>query len=270
MTIRRAACFLLSIAVLCAAASAASAQDARQLIATLVQHETEAGQHRGRYLYTSEERSDRTNGHLWKEKIAETAWGKVHYLLAEDGQPLTGKRLDAERARVADEAAHPEEFKRKEEAKADDEQHARQMLYLLPHAFLFEGPTQDGDTLRVGFRPNPAYTPQSLEERVLHGMTGDVLIDRATIRLRGLDARMPQDVSIGFGLLATIRAGSNFATMREPVQGIDWKTETVHTDFMGRALFLKTIARKQDSRHYDFKKLPDNITVADAVKLLEE
>ncbi len=243
------------------------AQDPNQLIATLLAHEQDATGKRGRYFYVSEERSDRTDGHLWRERVAETAWGTLRYLVAVDGQALTGTRAAAERARIEAAGADPEGFKRQEAAKGDDEQHARSMLTLLPKAFLFDGPTADGETLRVPFRPNPNYSPQGMEERVLHGMSGTVLVDRATIRLRGLEGKIPEDISIGFGLLATIRAGSNFSTMRVPVGGIDWKTQTIHTDIMGKAMFLKTIARKQESTHSDFKKIPNEITVAEAVKM---
>ena len=261
--------FVLAMLLGAPAAPVAVAQSANQTIATLVQNETEATAHRGHYFYVSEERSDRTDGHLWKEHVAETNWGKIRYLVAEDGQPLSGERLANERARVAAAAADPEAFRKKEEARLDDEQHAKQMLTLLPKAFLFDGPTVDGETLRVAFRPNPDYVPQSMEERVLHGMSGTVLIDRKVLRLRGLEGRIPEDVSIGFGLLATIRAGSNFSTMREHVDGIDWKTETLHTDINGRALFLKTIARKQESKHGSFKRIPNEMSLADAVKLVE-
>ena len=144
------------------------------------------------------------------------------------------------------------------------------MLRLLPKAFLMDAPQMEGDFLRVHFRPNPAYVPASLEEKVLHGMTGSVLIDAKLVRVRELEGRLPQDVSIGFGFLATVKAGSNFATTREHCDGYDWKTETVHTDFNGKALFLKTIARSEEARHSDFKKIPTGISVADAVKMLEQ
>lgn len=262
---------LLGCAVVCAglAAQPAAAPDANGLIGTLLQHEQDATARKGRYFYVSEERSERTGGRLWRERVVETAWGKVRFLVAEDGQALAGERLRAERARVEAEGADPEGFKRQEEARGDDEQHAKQMLTLLPRAFLFDGPTVDGETLRVGFRPNSGYQPQSMEERVLHGMSGTVLIDKATVRLRGLEGKIPEDISIGFGFLATIKAGSSFETMRRPVGGIDWKTETIHTDINGKAIFLKTIARRQDSKHSEFKKVADGITVAEAVKMAE-
>ena len=247
----------------------ARALDAKVTISELVQHEAAASEHRGHYIYTSEERSERTGGHLWQERVAETSWGKVRYLVAVDGQPLTGDKLAAEKARVGGEANDPEGFKRSEAARVDDEQHAKQMLELLPKAFIFGAPVNEGEYLRIPFSPNPGYLPQSLEEKVLYGMSGTVLVDAKTLRLRGIEGRMAQDVSIGFGLLATIHAGS-FSTTREHVGGDDWKTELLHTDINGKALFLKTIARQQDAKHWGFQKIADGMTVAQAVAQLEQ
>ena len=250
-------------------AGALTQMTGKDLITLVVSHETEASSHRGYYMYLSVERSERTGGHEWTERVAETLWGKVRFLIAEDGKPLEGDRLRAERARIEDEGARPEVFKQQEAQKGEDEQHARQMVSLLPKAFLFDPPQQEGDFVRVHFRPNTGYSPSGLEERVLHAMTGSVLIDSRMVRVHGLEGRMPQDVSIGFGLLATIKAGSNFSTTRIHEDGYDWKTETVHTDINGKALFLKTIARQQEAKHSEFKKIPTGITVADAVKLVE-
>ena len=246
------------------------AEDARGLIDQVIAHESEASAHRGHYIYESEERSERTGGHLWRERVAETPWGKLRYLIAEDGIPLSGGRLAAERARIADEAAHPEEFKKAESARADDEQHARQMLTLLPKAFEFDPPKPEGDYVRVAYHPNPGYSPSGMEEKVLHGMSGSVLIEPRTDRVREIEGRMPQDVSLGWGLLATVKAGSNFSTLRTHVDAYDWKTEAVHTDINGKAMFLKTIARQQQSKHWDFKRISDSITVPEAARLIEQ
>jgi hypothetical protein len=243
--------------------------DGKSLIMMLVSREAEASKYRGRYMYLSVERSERTGGHEWTERIAETDWGKVRYLIAEDGKPLVGQRLAAERARIEAEGRNPEAFKREEEAKMEDEQHARQMMSLLAKAFLFDPPQQEGDYVRVRYRPNPAYQPSGLEERVLHAMSGSVVIDAKLVRTHELDGTMPQDVSIGFGILATIHAGSNFSTTRDHIEGYDWKTITLHTDINGKALFLKTVARRQEARHSEFKRIPDGVTVEEAVKMVE-
>lgn len=273
---------MLLTALLAAPALPASAQNraadveadsttpsSQQVVNIMVGNEAASADHRGYYFYLAEERSEHTGGHLWSERVAETSWGKVHYLLAEDGQPLSGDRLAQEKARVAGEAADPEAFRKSEQARIDDEQHAKQMLELLPKAFLFDPPTTQGENIRIKFRPNPAYSPQSLEERVIHGMSGFVLIDRKRLRLHEVEGKLASDVSIGFGFLATIHAGSNFSSVRIPLEGKDWKTQALHTDINGRALFLKTIARQQQSQHSGFRKIPDNLSVADAVTLLE-
>ena len=258
------------VAALLLVQAPARAQDVTQLMNTLVQHETDAGKARGHYTYISNERSERTGGHEWRERTVETQWGKVRFLLQEDGHPLSPEREGAERGRLAQIVNDPEGFKRTEAARVDDEQHAKQMLTLLPKAFLFDGPYSDGDVLKVNFKPNPAYQPQGMEEKVLHGMSGTVLIDKQQVRLRGIDGRMPNDVSLGFGLLATIKAGSNFSTQRIPEVAPDWKTLMVHTDINGKALFLKTIARSGDSKRSDYKKIPDNLSIQDAVAMAEQ
>jgi hypothetical protein len=240
-----------------------------EVVQKMVANENVAEQHRDHYVYLSRERSERTGGHLWTERVVETDAGKVRMLLADDGQPLAGDRLAVERQRLSEIAAHPDAFARKEQALKNDERHAKQMLELLPKAFLFDPPVLDGGFTRLAFRPNPAFAPQSMEERVLHGMTGVVLIDPA-MRLHGIEGRLPADVDIGFGLVATIKAGSNFSTTRERVAAgsNEWKTAVLDTDIDGRAIFFKAIGKKEHAEHGDFKVVPQEMTVAQAVDLL--
>src|ERR1700722_3172167 len=110
---------------------AQSSQAAHHVVDTMLLHVGNTGEHSNRYMYLSEERSDRTSGHLWTERVAETSVGKVRLLVAEDGQTLNPGRAAAERARLADITAHPEAFQRREQAVKGDEQHAEQMLVLL-------------------------------------------------------------------------------------------------------------------------------------------
>lgn len=254
--------------MICAPAPAQVSSPA-ETISTLLLHEREASDHRGLYLYLSSERSDRTGGHLWTEKVAETRLGKVRMLVAEDGQPLSADRISAERGRLAGVVADPEGFAKTEQALKNDEQKAKQMLELLPRAFLFDHPRMEGAYERIDFRPNPNYQPQSLEERVLHAMTGSMLVDPKSLRLHRLEGTLPQDVSIGFGILATIHAGSRFTTERSPTPPGEWKTTLIDTDVNGRAIFFKAISRKQHSEHSGFRSIPDDTSIAQAVEMVE-
>jgi len=104
---------------------------------------------------------------------------------------------------------------------------------------------------------------------VLHGMSGTMLIEPQTMRLHRIDGRLPQDVSIGFGLLATVRAGSSFATTRNPLGEPDWKTTLLDTDIDGKAIFFKAIAKKEHAEHSNFVRVSNDLSVAQAVEMVE-
>jgi hypothetical protein len=250
------------------AAQAQSSNDARKIVDTMLAHEGDPAEHRYKYMYMSEERSERTGGHLWKEQVVETARGKVRLLLAEDGKPVSPERMAAEKTKLADIAAHPDMFQRREQAMKNDEEHAEQMLELLPKAFLFDGPRLEGADLKILYRPDPAYQPKTLEEKVLHAMSGWVLVDEKTMELHRIEGKTPVDVRLGYGILGTIHAGSSFATAHEMEPGGEWKNAMVNTAIEGKAMFFKEIGKNEQVVHSEFKRLADNITVAEAVSLL--
>ena len=243
---------------------------AQQLVAIMLANEDAAAQHKDHYMYLSQERSDRTGGHLWTEKVVETSIGKVRLLLAEDGQPLSPERIGQERGRLAAIIADPTGFAKRSQAIKDDELHSRQMLKLASRAFLFGSVGAEGSCLRIDYRPNPDYQPQSMEERVLHGMSGTLLIDPAAMRLHHIDGRLPEDVSIGFGLLATIHAGSSFATTRDRLGEPDWKTTLVDTAINGRVIFFKSISKNEHAEHSNFVRVPSDLTVVQAIAIAEQ
>ena len=77
-----------------------SSDAARRIVDTMLTHEGDPAEHRLRYMYLSEERSERTGGHLWTERVVETEKGKVRLLLAEDGKPLSAERQASEKSEV--------------------------------------------------------------------------------------------------------------------------------------------------------------------------
>ena len=274
---RLAASFLLYVFPLVPVQLASAAYDAplqpgsaKLMVATVMANEEQAGLHRDHYAYLSKERSDRTGGHVWLEKVVETNAGKVRFLLAEDGQPLSPERVGQERGRLAAIVADPDAFAKKSQTVKDDEAHARQLLQLAPRAFVFDTPREEGSFLRIDFKPNPEYETQSMEERVLHGMSGTMLIDPQAMRLHHIEGRLPEDVSIGFGLLATIHAGSSFSTTRDRLGEPDWKTILLDTAINGRAIFFKSIARNEHAEHSDFVRVSNDLTVTQAVALAEQ
>jgi len=62
---------------------AQTSQAARHVVDTMLMHVGNEGEHSNLYMYVSEERSTRTGGHLWTERVAETSVGKVRLLVGE-------------------------------------------------------------------------------------------------------------------------------------------------------------------------------------------
>jgi hypothetical protein len=240
-----------------------------QLVRAMVAHEDDEAAHRDRYEFLSEERSERTGEHLWTEHVVETAQGRVRLLIAEDGQPLTAARVEQEHARLAALVADSGIFVRQEEAQRNDEAQARQMLDMLPKAFVFDNVRLADGVWRMDFHPDPGYVPNGLQERVLHGMSGWLAIDAQAGRLVHIEGQLPRDVSIGFGLLATIHAGSHFTSERRSVDG-HWRTVHVLTDIRGKAALFKTVGRNNEVSRSEFVYLSPGMTVGQAAALLEK
>jgi hypothetical protein len=239
-----------------------------QLVQAMVANEDDEEAHRDQYEFLSQERSDRTGGHLWTEHVVETKQGRLRLLVAQDGTPLSPERAQQERAKLDAIVANPQAFLRQEQTQKKDEANAREMLDMLPRAFLFDNVRLADGVWKMDFHPNPAYTPRSLQERVLYGMSGWVAIDAKAQRLLHIEAQLPHDISIGFGLLATIRAGSRFASDRRDVDS-HWRTVHVLSDIRGKAALFKSVSRNSEVSRADFVYQDNGITLAQAVALLE-
>jgi hypothetical protein len=263
----RASAAALLACTLIFATPATPAQTVKQVVATMLDREREAAAHKDRFEYMSVERSDRTSGRAWTERVVETQVGRVRLLLAEDGKPISANRMQVEHDRLANDAAHPDEFEKREAAQKDEEAHARQMFDLLPKAFILENMRAEGGNWHIDFRPDPNYSPSGMEERVLHGMSGYILIDQSAVRLVHIEGRLPQDLSIGFGLV-TVHAGSHFETSKTPFAG-QWRTIRVISDIRGKAVLFKTIAKNTDVTRTEFKRVDNNLTVAQAAALVQ-
>ena len=76
---------------------------------------------------------------------------------------------------------------------------------------------------------------------------------------------MPQDVSLAFGL-ASVKAGSNFSSTKQLYAG-QWRTIRVISDIHGKAVLFKSITKNQDVARTGFKRVDNNLTVAQAVAI---
>jgi hypothetical protein len=204
---------------------------------------------------------------VWLERVVETAPGRVRLLVAEDGKPLTGDRLAAERARVQRIEDHPVEFVRHEQGTRMEEKRARDLMEVLPKDYVFEDVRLEDGVWKMNFHPNPDYKPDGIEERVLHNMAGRLEIDAKQLRLIHMDFHIVQDVAIGFGLLADVRTGTTFVSDRQVIEG-RWHTTHVATQVRAKAILFKTVDLNLELQRTDFKPVEHDLSVPAAAAML--
>jgi hypothetical protein len=235
-----------------------------QVVKAMVQNEEQARQHRTFFRYTSVERSGRTGGHLWTEKVVETPDGLLRRLVAEDGKPLSADRAAAEDRRIAALVADPSELREANADRRADEARMLRLLDIMPQAFLFAADGMQNDCVRIAFRPNPAFSPSTYDERVVHGLAGVILVRMPAERLCGIEGHLVDRVTFGYGLLGHVDQGSHFSVTRVPVTATDWKSSKIAVHVDGKILLLKTISRDQDATHSNAEPLPPNLSLAQA------
>ena len=246
-----------------------AASTALEVVNQMVQAETAAAKDRAHFLYRRKETSTRTKGHQWEELVVEVPEGRMHRLIRVDGKPLTDSQQKTEQDRLQYLAKHPEDVRRENQGRKDDEERTADLLRVLPKIYLFdvEG-MQDGCT-KIAFKPNPAYQEQSYQDRVLHASAGYLLIHPGDHRLCKLDTHLEHPVEFGYGLLGKVSQDSRFFMARIEVTPGQWKTQQMQVHIDGNILLLKSVSRQEDSVHFGFQQVPFNMSVAQATTMLE-
>ena len=250
-------------------ATAATAQET-SLVQKMAANEVAARQQRSHFFYVSEERSDRTGGHLWREKVVEINDGALRRLVAIDNRPLTAAAAEAEQRRIDSLVSNPDEFRRLNQAHKDDESRAIQLLQILSSNFALTPDGEINGCIRFAFQPKPEFRPSSYQERIAHELVGTVSLKQPEDRLCNLDAKILRPVEFGFGLLGHIDQGGHFSLARKQVDAKNWKTDHISVHIGGRILLLKSLAQNQDAVRTEIRIVPQNLTLAQAAQLTRQ
>jgi hypothetical protein len=251
---------------LAAAGMVARAQSS--LVARMAENERQARiDLKEHFSFLLQERSPRTGGHLWMERVVEVDEGKVARLLKVDGVPLSTEAAAAEQRRLTNLANDPEAFRRLNASAQSDEKHLIGLLGALPSQFVMTPAGTVNGCTQFSFKPNPAYQPASMEEKVLHAMEGTVTIKEPEDRLCELQSRIASPVSFGFGLLGRVNQGGNFQLQRRQVSPDTWKSVRMVVHMDGKILMMKSLTRDQDAIRSEIKVVPQHISLQQAVEL---
>ncbi len=179
-------------------------------------------------------------------QVIETPKGDLRRLLELNGQPLRGADAQGELDRIRDFVRNAEAQAHKKKAADQDEAQARELLLMLPDAFLWTTSGQNAAEVHLRFQPNPAFNPPDMQSRVLGTMAGEMVVAREGSRIKTLRGTLTQDVRIGFGILGKLEKGGIFDVERRELAPGRWQITETHVHIGGHALLFKTIGEQED------------------------
>jgi hypothetical protein len=201
-------------------------------------------------------------------EVVETKSGSLDRLIAIAGKPLSGDQQRDETARILRLTHNPEEQRKLEEIRKKDAEQCDAFLRMVPEAFLFEYGGESGGLIKLTFEPNPRFRPPSREGKVLHEMAGELWVNAKQQRLVSINGQLVNEVKFAGGLLGHLEKGGQFAVKRAELTPGHWEVTEMAVNMRGKALLFKTISVQQKEFHRNFERVPDDLTISDAVALL--
>ncbi len=235
---------------------------ARRVVANEVKTQEEDHTH-WRYRLEKED-----SGRKQVQEILETSNGSLDRLVSVNGHPLDDEQRQKENQRLQRLVNHPDEQRKLQQALHKKTEQGTGLFKILPDVFRFTYAGRRGDLVTLTFRPNPNFRPPSIEARVFYGMQGEMTVDAKQERLVALSGHLVEDVKFGGGLLGHLDKGGNFEFKQAEVAPGQWEMTVLDVSMTGKALLFKTIGVQETENHSNFHRVPDNLTLAEAVGIL--
>lgn len=214
----------------------------------------------------AEMRADLTDKSIWTYReeddtpaqhatylTVETRQGTLRRLIAFNGRHLSPRAAAIETTRINDYVHDRYAQEKAQRASAHDAAQARQLLQMLPDAFIWTIVKQTPENTTLRFQPNPQFNPPDTEARVMGAMSGEMVVARKGDRIRSLHGALTHNVLIGWGILARLYGGGTFDVERRLVGDGRWQITQTHVHIAGHALFFKTIGQQEDDVKTDWK-----------------
>lgn len=244
-------------------------QSANDLVRRVVANELKAEkQDNSHWLYRL--KTERPNAPEEIEKVIETKDGELKLPVLINGQKPNAEELRRAKAHLQDLVQHPEKLRKSQRDEREDEERSERLLKMLPQAFIFQFGERQGTLVQLTFKPNPHFNPPSHEAKVFHAMEGTIRVDDKQNRLAEISGHLMHEVKFGAGVLGHLDKGGQFYVKQEEVAPGLWELTALNVQMNGKALFFKTISVRQKYSRSDFRKVPDNLTVAEGLKLLQQ
>ena len=272
-----------SIVLLCAvssgqASSVSSYRDPVELVRKAVRNEIKASSDSSVHVMF---RGVKTTPKGSTTKIyVEASEATAGLVVAYDGKPLTAEQHRAEQERLDRFVKNPEELRKKRAQEREDAERTTRIVRAFPDAFLYEYDGEETGSAGIGrlgvplvklkFRPNPKYHPPSRVEEVLTGMQGHILVDPVDDHLASIDGTLFKQVGFGWGILGHLDRGGRFIVHQQQIEENVWEISCMSLAFTGKILLLKNLSLQSTEVFSDFKRVPSDLTFAQALELLKK
>jgi hypothetical protein len=275
-----------ALLALLAATLSLSAQDAKapelapgDLVRLAVANEVTAANQR-EVLHMFRSRKQTPKGSQTRIYV-ETTDALAAMLVALNDQPLNVQQQKAETEHLAWLMNDPDQMQKKRAREKEDEERTLRIVKALPDAFLYEyaaaesGAAEPGESrdplVKLNFKPNPGYAPPSRVEQVLAGLQGYLLIDTKARRIARIDGTLFREVSFGWGIIGHLDQGGHFLVQQADLGLGDgaWGITEISLNVTGKLLLFKSLKMVTDEVLSDFRKMPANLTFAQAVETLK-
>lgn len=248
--------------------AAAHAQSATEMVRTVVHNELEADRNdHTSWMYRDAYKSPEKD---IVKLVIETQQGNLSEVILDHGQPPSEQEHQDDLNHIQQLVTDPALRERQKRAEQHDGQQARDMMNLLPNAFVWHVIDHANGELTLSFYPAPSFSPDSMSAKVLAAMSGTMVVDEHAMRLRKLAGHLDKDVVFGWGLLGRINAGGTFEIVREDVGYGSWQITETHVHISGHALFFKTIGDQEDEVTSDYHRTPDGVDLKKAAEMLRD
>jgi hypothetical protein len=266
------AALVLGMVSWCGITVAAQVQDPRQLVKDAVSNELKSNEQQTDFWMYRLNKENKSGAQV--KDMVETKSGIVARLISVNGRPLTPQERAADDERLTALANSPEEQRSKLEDQKKEQEKVMSMVRALPDALLYEyagTDLMDGrPTVRLKFKPNPAFHPTTRETIAYKATEGTLWIDSQEQRILRLDATLAHDINIGWGFVGHIDKGGELFLQQQFLGPGKWRINKLIIEATGQAFFFKSIALKQRQLGTDYRPVPSDLSVAAAVNLLKK
>ncbi len=240
--------------------------DANQYLREVVRHELAADEtDHTHWRYRIHREDDRGSQ---DRDVIDTKDGQLARTLLINGKPLTPDQRAADEARMKKLVEDPAERAKREKRAKDDSDKLTMMFKAIPDAFIFKYDGEENGQVRLSFFPNPHYDAPNRELQVFRALSGKMWVDRSAGRLTRMDGSLFEDVLFGWGLLGRLNKGGTFSVLQRHVGDNHWEIVGLDVRMSGHAVIFKNINVKQTQRLTEFRRVRDDLTIAQAYELL--